>query len=44
MVDFAHTIKIRDGGKDDDYKFGIYTLVRMMENILQGKPVIEDYS
>jgi hypothetical protein len=42
MVDFAHTVKIRDGGKDDDYKFGIYTMVRLFENILSGNPPIQD--
>jgi len=33
MVDFAHTCRIRDGGKDDSYKFGLYTLIDVMLQI-----------
>jgi len=44
MVDFAHTTKNRDGGKDDEYKYGLATLIRMAENVLSGKPPLEDFS
>lgn len=42
MVDFAHVVKIRDGGKDDEYKFGLYTLLRLLENIATGSTPLED--
>lgn len=44
MVDFAHVVKVRDGGKDDEYKFGLHTLIRLFENILKGKPPLEDFT
>eukprot|EP01129_Flabellula_baltica_P001127 TRINITY_DN1103_c0_g1_i1.p1 TRINITY_DN1103_c0_g1~~TRINITY_DN1103_c0_g1_i1.p1 ORF type:complete len:518 (-),score=112.17 TRINITY_DN1103_c0_g1_i1:41-1594(-) len=34
MVDFAHTIEITDGTKDDSYKFGIYTILDIFEKII----------
>eukprot|EP01123_Difflugia_compressa_P012182 TRINITY_DN5119_c0_g1_i1.p1 TRINITY_DN5119_c0_g1~~TRINITY_DN5119_c0_g1_i1.p1 ORF type:complete len:444 (-),score=67.81 TRINITY_DN5119_c0_g1_i1:36-1292(-) len=37
MVDFAHTVRIRDGGKDDSYKYGLVTLIDILENILGRK-------
>jgi len=36
MVDFAHTVRIRDGGKDDSYKFGLVTLIDLLEG-MNGK-------
>eukprot|EP01128_Nolandella_sp_AFSM9_P002525 TRINITY_DN1288_c0_g1_i1.p1 TRINITY_DN1288_c0_g1~~TRINITY_DN1288_c0_g1_i1.p1 ORF type:complete len:184 (+),score=31.08 TRINITY_DN1288_c0_g1_i1:192-743(+) len=38
MVDFAHTVLIRDGGKDEGYKFGLYTLVSILEQLLVSNP------
>jgi len=37
MVDFAHTVRIRDGGKDDSYKYGLVTLIDILENMLGKK-------
>eukprot|EP01126_Amoeba_proteus_P004582 TRINITY_DN11525_c0_g1_i1.p1 TRINITY_DN11525_c0_g1~~TRINITY_DN11525_c0_g1_i1.p1 ORF type:complete len:459 (+),score=95.18 TRINITY_DN11525_c0_g1_i1:641-2017(+) len=38
MVDFAHVTRIQDGGKDDSYKFGLHTLISILENIKAPKP------
>jgi len=38
MVDFAHTVRIRDGGKDDSYKYGLATLIDLLESMV-GKKV-----
>jgi len=37
MVDFAHTVRIRDGGKDDSYKYGLATLIDILEGMLGKK-------
>jgi len=37
MVDFAHTVRIRDGGKDDSYKFGMVTLIDLLESMVGKK-------
>uniref|UniRef100_A0A6B2LA02 Kinase n=1 Tax=Arcella intermedia TaxID=1963864 RepID=A0A6B2LA02_9EUKA len=37
MVDFAHTVRIKDGGKDDSYKFGLWTLIDILEGLLGRK-------
>jgi len=37
MVDFAHTVRIRDGGKDDSYKYGLVTLIDLLETMLGRK-------
>jgi len=37
MVDFAHTVRIRDGGKDDSYKYGLATLIDILENMVGRK-------
>jgi putative sterol carrier protein len=33
LVDFAHTSKIEDGGIDDDYIYGLRTLINVLEEI-----------
>jgi hypothetical protein len=42
MVDFAHVVRIRDGGKDDSYKFGLYTLLSHFQNIKEGGSDVKD--
>lgn len=34
MVDFAHTRRILDEGKDEGYKFGLYVLISILEKLL----------
>jgi len=34
MVDFAHVAEITDKGKDDSYKFGVYTIIDLFQKII----------
>jgi len=43
MVDFAHTVRIRDGGKDDSYKFGMVTLIDLLESMVGKKKGIKSH-